>query len=61
MLLTSQKNKLKMRNLILGLLLIISSSIIAIPLNSNIVNALKTGNATELSKFIDVSIDLSIP
>lgn len=50
-----------MRNLILGLLLIVYSSIIALPLNSNIVNALKTGNATELSKFIDVSIDLSIP
>tara|TARA_R110001592_G_scaffold6096_1_gene33092 strand:- start:987 stop:1370 length:384 start_codon:yes stop_codon:yes gene_type:complete len=50
-----------MRNLFLGLLLIISTTIIALPLNSNIVNALKTGNATELSKFMEASIDLSIP
>jgi uncharacterized protein DUF4783 len=50
-----------MRNLFLGLLLIISTHIVALPLNSNIVNALKAGDATELSKFIDSSIDLSIP
>lgn len=50
-----------MRNLILGLLLIVSVNIIALPLTSDIANALKSGNATELAKFMDASIDLSLP
>ncbi|MBE7443188.1 MAG: DUF4783 domain-containing protein [Flavobacteriales bacterium] len=33
----------------------------ALPLSTSIVNALKTGNSGELAKFMEASIDLSIP
>lgn len=60
LLLTSQ-NYFKMRNLFLGLLIVLSTSLFCLPLPSSIVNALKSGNASELAKYMESSIDLSIP
>lgn len=50
-----------MKNLLLGVFIFITFHLFAFSLNTTIINALKTGNATELSKFMDNSIDLSIP
>ncbi len=50
-----------MKKLFLILFTSISFSLFALPLSNTIVNALKAGNSGELAKFMDASIDLSIP
>jgi len=39
----------------------LSVNLFSLPLPNSIVNALKSGNASELAKFMESSIDLSIP
>ncbi len=50
-----------MKKLFFIFLLSFSLFAFALPLSTSIVNALKTGNSSELAKFMDTSIDLSIP
>lgn len=50
-----------MKKLFFIFLLSLSLFAFALPLSTSIVNALRTGNSSELSKFMDTSIDLSIP
>lgn len=61
MLHTNFSKKNKMRNLFIGLLLSLAVNVFALSLPNSIINALKSGNASQLSSFMGNSIDLSIP
>ncbi|MGE0561117.1 MAG: DUF4783 domain-containing protein [Flavobacteriales bacterium] len=50
-----------MKKLLIVLLVFFSTDLLALPLSTSIINALKMGNAAELSRYFESSIDLSIP
>lgn len=50
-----------MRNLFIVLFVFFSLSLFALPLPTSIITALKSGNSSELAKYMEASIDLSIP
>jgi Domain of unknown function (DUF4783) len=51
-----------MKNLILGIFLILTISVIANPITDNtIAKALKSGDATTIAKYFNKSVDLTIP
>ena len=50
-----------MRKLFVVLFVFFSLSLFALPLPTSIITALKSGNSSELAKYMDSSIDLSIP
>ena len=50
-----------MKKIFIVLLVFISLSLFALPLPTSIISALKSGNSNELAKYLDNSIDLSIP
>ncbi|MCB0409784.1 MAG: DUF4783 domain-containing protein [Flavobacteriales bacterium] len=50
-----------MKKLLLGIFLTITIQLFSLTLPNSIINALKAGNSSELAKFFDTSIDLSLP
>lgn len=50
-----------MKKLFLVLFVFVSLSSYSIPLSSGIINAFKMGNAAEIGRYLENSIDLSIP
>lgn len=50
-----------MKKIFIVLFVFISLSLFALPLPTSIISALKSGNSNELAKYMDNSIDLSIP
>lgn len=59
--LKTSKFNFVMKKIFIVLLVFLSTGLFALPLSTSIINALKMGNATELSRYFETSIDLSIP